>query len=774
MISTETLGLFVDHYTALMGQGRSSVANIGTLGLVVNTDDPLQQGRLQVFCPALNDNPKKIQHLPWTAYVSPFGGSINHKEYARGVGQEGDYGSDGAVHYGFWAIPEVGAHVLVGCVDGDSRRRVWMGCLPEHQETQTMLGGRFDWSGPNGTPDGPFTSNRKPIQPLYDNMTAAFGDRKSSEWKTRGADYQAAAILSSEGQAPNKQKGPDSLDGDYDDIARYEEDEWVKERLGAHGYDWSGFKDLGAMKSSRVFGFGTPGMHFISMDDRPFNSRMKFQSQTGHMILMDDTNERIYIKTNKGNNWVEMDSNGNIDVYSSQRISISSDNDINLSSKGTLRMYAGESIHMYAGHNLLSGEENSAGTLLEEPAIKGEIRIQAEADHHVIARNVRQKSHENTYHESGINKYENVGESAFMTVEKDHNLSTNTGDILSASGRHVSSTAKVDMKHFAEGKGSFAAVSDTELHSFDGTLSASSNGPTVIKSATDNVDIQASSHSGTGSVTVKAPDSQTKVGNGGISSATSGTITHTSAGDNSTVVDGSTTVSGLSGIINGELMSGSGAANIVKVSTSNISLHSALGDIIHKTSTRGHSYDVLTNKVDELTTSLDKTIYQTNQISQSIGTAIAALSGSYSIPFSFDIGCLTQALYNALPQGILDVFATFSELQAALANLGHVVNSIEQAIALLEGNIALLSSLGLPNISFNLSLTSSACVQKMPLFTGTITIPPALTLVPIQLRSLIHKIYENGATWGPLPTKPTLPTPTPCPLTPAPPSETAP
>ena len=43
-----------------------------TLGVVVDTDDPLQMGRLRVFCPALNDNPKKLQHLPWAIYISPF------------------------------------------------------------------------------------------------------------------------------------------------------------------------------------------------------------------------------------------------------------------------------------------------------------------------------------------------------------------------------------------------------------------------------------------------------------------------------------------------------------------------------------------------------------------------------------------------------------------------------------------------------------------------------------------------------------------------------
>lgn len=338
MIDSNTLALFKARVKALSIDGKGddfgSVATGLTLGLVVSTDDPLEMGRLQVYCPALNDNPKKIYHLPWAAYVTPFGGSINNPNYTRGTG-DGKPTSTGAIHYGFWGVPELGAHVLVGCIDGDPRRRFWLGCVPEHQETHTQFHGRFDWSSRDGTPDGPLTSDKKPIQPIYDNMTSAFVDRKSREWKSRGADYQPMANSKDGNGAPSNVRGEDYLDETYEQMSAHEKDKWVRENLGAHGYDWSGFKDAGAFKSSRVFGFSTPGFHSLSMDDRPFNSRTKLRSSTGHMVLLDDTNERIYIMTNKGNNWVEMDSNGNIDVYSERRVSISAGKDINLSTGGT-------------------------------------------------------------------------------------------------------------------------------------------------------------------------------------------------------------------------------------------------------------------------------------------------------------------------------------------------------------------------------------------------------------------------------------------------------
>ena len=267
-----------------------------TLGVVVDTDDPLQGGRLRIFCPSLNDNPKKPQHLPWANYISPFGGIINNSQYYRGT-DENNATSEGSVHYGFWAIPEMGAHVLVGCIDGDPRRRFWIGCMPEHQQTNTQFHGRYRWD--KGKVEGPLTNSGQPIQPLYDNLKKAFNDEiDSPEFRSRAADYQPSANDENVGQVPNS-KLKESLDQQNEQIRANDPDTWEHATLGAQGYDWSGFKQLGAIMSSRVYGMSTPGMHAFTMDDRPFNSRMRLRTNAGHQILMDDTNERIYISQPK-------------------------------------------------------------------------------------------------------------------------------------------------------------------------------------------------------------------------------------------------------------------------------------------------------------------------------------------------------------------------------------------------------------------------------------------------------------------------------------------
>lgn len=769
MIDRKTLALFRERYKSLTTDGRGDDRSLSTrtltLGMVVNTDDPMEEGRLQIFCPALNDNPKKIQHLPWAAYVTPFGGSIKNSSFTRGTG-DGTATSEGAVHYGFWGVPELGAHVLVGCIDGDPRRRFWIGCIPEHQETHTLFTGRFDWSSGDGSPDGPLTSDKEPIQPLYDNLTKAFLDRKAREWKTRGADYQPMSVAKDGNGSPSKNKGSDYLDDTYDEISAGEDDAWVKDVLGSHGYDWTSFKNAGPFKSSKVFGFSTPGFHSLSMDDRPFNLRTKLRSATGHMILMDDTNERIYIMTNKGNNWIEMDSNGNVDIFSERRVSINSTSDINLTSAGSIRMHAGESIHMYAGHNDSTGDTGDE-PLLTEPPIKGEIRIQSGTDLHMTGRNIRQKTIENNYLEVGLTDYAFIGDSLVHTVRNDINLGTIDGDYILTSAKNIFSTAIADIKSYAEGKISFGAYEDAEMQSFSGALSFSSDSAVKMKSMNSDIDMQAGTVSGSGGVKMFTPKSQHLIGDDGIHSMSSADITHTTGGEVCQTSQPGFTVS--SNTAANPLLAGSGGlGNMVKINQSNISVDAQLGDVIHKTAATAHSYTALSTQVDTLTAGVNTLSYQTSSIAQAVEASISALGGSVSMPISFDLGCLTSKLFALMPPELLNAYATLEDLNAALQAAGYAVTTLENLWNTLH-NQNILDALGLPTINTSINFSIGPCLPGTPLFSGTITPNIPFVQESQNLRALVDSIFKSGAPLGSAPALTPLSLDSPCPTIISPP-----
>jgi hypothetical protein len=486
-----------------------------TVGVVVNTDDPLQMGRLQVFCPAYGDNPKKILHLPWCTYSSPFAGSIKNSCFTRGA-KVGPETSTGAVHYGFWAIPEVGAHVIVGCLDADPKRRFFFGSLSEHQETHTLLHGRYKWGENGGIPDGPLTSEGSPIEPIYTNFGEAFKqDRTSREWKTRGADYQATAVREDIGEVPNDTKST-YLDQQQDKISDAEQDDWVKDFLGAHGYDWTGLKAIGEFMSSRVYGFSSPGFHAFSMDDRAFNSRMRLRSATGHQIILDDTNERIYIMTNRGKSWVEMDSSGNIDVYSDRRISMNAKKGFNFTTDDTFRVHAKKGIHLYSGNNIL--QDN-----LESVPNDGEIRIQAENDLHLISsENIRWLSKKDSLFEIGGKKCESIGDSLFLHVQNDIHTITNLGTYYLTISGNIEEIVNGDVNKMALGSMKRMSLGNAQMHSFRGKMDVGAQKNINFKSIGQDITLESvgKNEDRQGAVMVVTPQSRQIVSSEGIFSAT--------------------------------------------------------------------------------------------------------------------------------------------------------------------------------------------------------------------------------------------------------------
>lgn len=358
----------------------TSSVNKLTLGVVVDTNDPQQMGRIRIFCAGFGDTKEKeLQHIPWAIHISPLAGVTNFGK--RGApnekgdpkrpteGAEDASDSEGSVAYGMWNVPKIGAHVLVGCVEGDTSLRFWIGCIHPQYLTHTMPHGRYLWSKDEGDklPDGPVDTIENPIEPLYTNLEKSFTKkgldlveetpsepRKNMEWRSRGADLQAAAINSDQLES-DEGPGSEAADHDPKDFSFTEvteEDGRVKMVEGV-GYGVSQLEPDARYNTTRynydshVYSWTTPGFHSIAMDDKHWNCRMRFRTPAGHQILLDDTNERIYISTAQGETWVELDRVGNIDIHASRNLSVHSGGDINFTTDQTFRVHADKGIHMY-------------------------------------------------------------------------------------------------------------------------------------------------------------------------------------------------------------------------------------------------------------------------------------------------------------------------------------------------------------------------------------------------------------------------------------------
>lgn len=373
-----------------------------TMGIVADTNDPQQMGRARVVCQRWGDNfDAPIETIPWALYAAPFGGQV--QVGTRGPGIDSVAGGTG---YGMWAVPVVGAQVLVMCIDSDPNQRVYIGSVYDQFTPHTMPHGRFMYDDhPNLdntlTPSGPYSSTEKPIEPLNTNLKQAFGNKANPnyEWRNRGADYQAAALDVA------------NLDATYSSVADDKDvakDGWKS----TQGYQTDRQDpsaptiDTSRNLSPMVYSFTSPGFHAFSMDDRMENCRVRIRTTSGHQIIMDDTNERIYIATARGQNWIEMDQNGNVDVYSANKVNFSAEKGFNFTTDQDFRVYATKGIHLYAGEN---------------------VNVQAGSD-------VSVKTAKNMRIETGASFY-----------------TTATEQIHAKSGSHMNLTAGINMNHAAGG-----------------------------------------------------------------------------------------------------------------------------------------------------------------------------------------------------------------------------------------------------------------------------------------------------------------------------------
>jgi Type VI secretion system/phage-baseplate injector OB domain len=284
-------------------------------GVVVDTSDPQEMGRLRIWCPSIDGDHPIIENLPWALYVTPLAGQA--QSYPAGNGAA----SVGPVSYGIWAIPKIGAQVIVAFLYGDYNQRVYMGSYFRDHGNRSLPIGR------NAPDDVPTSDAGIAIEPAASNLHAQFSNNfRASEAKTRGIYERQVA-------QPADEKTP------------------------TEGYSTRVISDKKATGDldPQTYCITTPGRHALIMQDDPKFARVRIKTAEGHQVILDDANERIYISAAGGRTWVELDVDGHIHMYGAESISMSSGADFNIQALGNVNIKSGKNVNISsAGHARIS------------------------------------------------------------------------------------------------------------------------------------------------------------------------------------------------------------------------------------------------------------------------------------------------------------------------------------------------------------------------------------------------------------------------------------
>jgi cell division septation protein DedD len=114
----------------------------------------------------------------------------------------------------------------------------------------------------------------------------------------------------------------------------------------------------------------------------PHNELFRIRTRTGHQILLHNSEDLIYIANSRGTAWIELTSNGKIDIYAKDSISLHTANDFNITADRDINFTATGDINLNSGANI---NQQTAADF--NAKIGGTAKINPGGDFQVLAAN---------------------------------------------------------------------------------------------------------------------------------------------------------------------------------------------------------------------------------------------------------------------------------------------------------------------------------------------------------------------------------------------------
>ena len=346
------------------------------LAKIVSHLDPTYMGTLevQILHESGNDEDREGQ-LRTVKYLNPFYGST-HIDY---VSDASDTHDNTQKAYGMWMIPpDVGTIVMVIFIGGDTRKGFWMGCV-QNEDMNFAIPGYAATQYVSG--DSRETDTEKERVPAGEYNKILHPDTESDTTKKDKPEHPGATAMEKQGLLKDDIRGittssarrevpsmvfgistPGPIDkaGKIGKVGKYEHkipNAFVS-RLGGSSFVMDDGDDKFLRKKSASE--GPPEYAAVELGETDgiktilHNELIRLRTRTGHQILMHNSEDLIYIGNSRGTAWIELTSDGKMEVYAEDSISFRTKQDFNF--------YADRDINMEAGRNFntkVKGEKHT-------------------------------------------------------------------------------------------------------------------------------------------------------------------------------------------------------------------------------------------------------------------------------------------------------------------------------------------------------------------------------------------------------------------------------
>jgi hypothetical protein len=347
------------------------------IGEIINHLDGTYMGSLEVLISkGLGATYDDQQHRAYIVkYLSPFYGITS----IRFEGNNSNDFNDVQKSYGMWMVPpDVGTSVLCIFIDGDPNQGYWFGCIPDKFQNHMVPGiAASNISSTTIDQMNKYGSTYLPVAEIH---------KKSQDLNNAGqihkipkAVHPFADKLLKEGLLLDPVRGPTSSS------ARRELPSQV------FGISTPGPLDTSNGAKKGKIGFEGNTQAFVSrlggstfvMDDGDVNGQnelIRIRTRTGHQILLHNSQDLIYIANAQGTAWIEMTSQGKIDIYAADSISIHSEQDLNFRADRDVNIEAMRNVNLVGTQGIQIESSSTIGILsIGDMTIQSSGKLNAQA-----------------------------------------------------------------------------------------------------------------------------------------------------------------------------------------------------------------------------------------------------------------------------------------------------------------------------------------------------------------------------------------------------------
>ena len=291
------------------------------IGFVKNAKDVQRNGRLSVWVPELGSAPDLPTGWITVNYCSPFAGATNVTTASRTDIKSFE---NTQTSYGMWAVPpDINNEVLVMFINGDPSKGIWIGCLFNqfvNNMVPTVPANSKNWQYPGKAVPSSEYNKWDLTATVPDNTTRPYSKTKFEGVGNQGLIRDAnrgVTTTSARRESPSQSFGIATPGPAVDPSAK-------PENIRRKG-----------------------GSSFV-MDDLTGSEYIQLSTKTGAQIKIDETNGFIYLINRDGTSWVQMDKDGNVDIFGANNISMRAQRDVNIRADRNVNIEAGQNIFIKA------------------------------------------------------------------------------------------------------------------------------------------------------------------------------------------------------------------------------------------------------------------------------------------------------------------------------------------------------------------------------------------------------------------------------------------